>query len=298
MPRSRTPWHLPWSSRPFVLGVLSLTLALGIIACGGDDEEPSGDGADATATASTDATATAPAGTATTAPDATGTTSAGGSGGATTGEGNRIAQEAMIVEADLPGAGWVVTATDEFGGSLLDVQENDEFADIPACNAYTEQVMEPAVRAEESRVGRAAKAFTQSGALLGTSVNVEVSVYEDGDVPGDLISAAKDAFNSSEFEECFREIFQISRAEIPEDVQFELVIADPLTSAPNDGVAEAFDLEFSAAGIAFAFHAEMYAWADGDTTAFVNVLGDPGSVTSELVEAAVGKTDEKLSAAQ
>jgi hypothetical protein len=267
--------------RSSLLGLAGFVLALGLIACGDDDEEPSG-GADATA----------PAGA-----RATGTASGASGGGTPTAEGNRIAREAMLVEADLPGTGWVVTQTDEFSGSLLDADPS-EFSDSPACNAYLERVQDAAMRAEEARVGRASKSFTKTDSLLGTSVDVEVAVYEDDDVASDLVSDAKDAFDSDDFETCFSDVVKDTGAEIPKEVEFELDTADPRIDAPKGGVAQAFEVGFSAAGMTFELHAELYAWADDNATAFVSIFGDPDVVTAELVEAVVGKTEERLSAAQ
>jgi hypothetical protein len=129
-------------------------------------------------------------------------------------------------------------------------------------------------------------------------VDVEVGVYEDDDVASDLISEAKDAFASDDFEECFREIIKGEGGEIPEDVTFELESADPLVDAPHDGVAQGFELGLSAAGMTFSLRAELYGWADGNATAFVSIFGEPDSVTEEVVSAAVNKTEEKLSDAQ
>lgn len=272
-------------------------LAIGLIACGGDDEDPA-DGADSTATAAgTTAAGTSAAATGTAV--ATGTAGGGGStgGGESTEEGDAIAHEAMIVESDLPGIGWTVLSTDEFGSSLLDV-EDDSFADTPACNAYVGRVESAAREAEEQRIGRASKSFSKTDDLLGTSVDIEINVYENGDAARDLIAEAKGAFESSEFEDCFREVIAESGGDIPEEVEFEIATSDARIEAPNDGVSQAFDIELAAAGMTFSMHAELYAWADGEATAFISIFGDPTAVTTELVEAAVGKTDDKLSDAQ
>lgn len=293
---SRSP--LRRLSRSLLIIVASLTLAIGLIACGGDDEEEAAPTATAAGTTAagtgTRTAATSTAGAAT----ATAPASSGDEGnGESTEEGDAIAHAAMISEADLPGAGWAVLSTDEFGGSLLDV-EGDSLGDTPACTAYYGRVEGAAVAAEEARIGRAAKSFSKTDDLLGTSVDIEVAVYDDADAAGDLIAEAKGAFESSEFEDCFREVIADSGGDIPEEVEFEISTSDARVAAPHDGIAQAFDVKLNAAGISFALHAELYAWADGEATAFVSVFGDPESLTTELVEAAVGKTEQKLSDAQ
>jgi len=279
-----------------LLLLAAAALALALVACGGGDDEDSGDaGAGSQAEGTTTAAATTNAA-------ATATTAGNGSDGTpaasgNTGEDDDIAHNAMISETDLPGTGWTVVSTDEFGDSLLDADETD-FSDIEACQQYVDQIRDAAETADAVRTGRASKSFQRTDDLLGSSVDIEVNVYENGDAAKDLISNAKNAFDSSDFQECFREIFKGSEGEIPEDIQFELNTTDPLSDAPHDGVAQAFDLKLSAAGQTFSLHAEFYAWADDRATAFVSVLGTPDSMDAEVVQAAVGKTDEKLSDAQ
>ncbi len=293
---SRSP--LRRLSRSLLLIVASLTLAIGLIACGGDDEEEADPTATAAGTtAAGTGTRTAAATSTTPAASATTTASSGGGGGESTEEGDAVAHAAMISEADLPGTGWTVLSTDEFGGSLLDVGD-DSLGDTPACTAYYGRVESAAVAAEEARIGRAAKSFSKTADLLGTSVDIEVAVYDDADAAGDLIAEAKGAFESSEFEDCFREVISESGGEIPEEVEFEITTSDARVEAPHDGIAQAFDVKLNAAGMSFGLHAELYAWADREATAFVSVFGDPEELTIELVEAAVEKTEQKLSDAQ
>jgi hypothetical protein len=289
LPRFDSP-SLTWRPvRPFVFALATVTLAFALLACGGDDDDSPGDGGDATSAA----------GTGTAAPNATSTAPSGGAGGSVdTADGDRIAHEAMISETDLPGTGWTVVATDEFGSSLLEVEEDDEFRDIPACNSYVARIEGAAQEAEAARAGRASKSFSRTDSFFGSSVDVEVNVYDDPSVADNLINEAEGAFASTEFEECFQAVFSESSGEIPEEVEFSLEVVDPLRGAPNGGVAQAFNMELSSAGVSFSLHAELYAWSNGNATAFVSIFGDPESVTIELVDAAVGKTDEKLSDAQ
>ncbi|MGE0227206.1 MAG: hypothetical protein AB7I38_01785 [Dehalococcoidia bacterium] len=290
-------------------GVLLAVLVFGValVACGGgDDEEGSSDAtstptasggtggatASATTTGGSTATATRTAGAATPA-----ATSSSGGANLGTEQGNRIATAAMLVESDLPGTGWTVISTDDFEGSLLSA-EDTELANTPACSAYVKKVTDAAKKAEAARVGRAARGFQEAGAFFGTSIDVEVTVFKDSGTASSLVSEAKGAFGSADFEDCFREVLKGSEGDIPEEVEFELKAGKPLTSAPHNGVAQAFDVSLSSAGISFALHAELYAWADKNAVAFVSIFGAPEEIKEDAVKAAVAKTDQKLSAAQ
>lgn len=272
-----------------------LVLGVGLIACGGGDDEDSGS-SDATSTPAaggTSGSATAGAATSTT----TGSSSGSGSGTTVgTEKGNQIANAAMLVVADLPGTGWSVTATDDFEGSLLDAEDN-ELTNIPACSGYVKKVTDAAKKAREARVGRASRNFDQQG-VFGTSIDVEVAVYKDSKTPSTLISEAKGAFGSTDFENCFREVIKGSGGEIPAEAKFELKTGKPLASVPHSGVAQAYDITLSLAGVSFSMHTELYAWADKNATAFVTIIGSPDEIKADVVKAAVTKTDEKLTKAQ
>jgi len=281
--------------RPGLLLLAVLVLGVGLVACGGGDDEDSS-GSEATSTpASSGSTGGAATASATTA--ANGGSTSGGGATVGTEKGNQIANDAMLVVADLPGSGWVVTATDDFEGSLLDGADT-ELADTPACSAYVKKVTDAAKKAREARVGRAARTFDQPNAVFGSSVDVEVAVYKDSKTASTLISEAKGAFSSTDFENCFREVIKGSGGEIPSDVKFELKAGKPLTSVPNSGVAQAYDITLSSAGVSFSMHAELYAWANKNATAFVTIFGSPDEVKADVVKAAVSNTEEKLSKAQ
>jgi hypothetical protein len=272
-----------------------LVLATALIACGGSDDDD-GDAATSTNTpVSSSATSQA-----TTAASATATTAGSGSGDGSevgTAQGNTIAHNAMIATTDLPGTGWSEISTDEFGESLLDVDESD-LGDSPACKTYVEKVQKVAQSAEQARIGRASKTFEKSDALLGASLEVEVNVYQNSKVVNDFLGQAKDAFGASDFDNCFREGLKSNTGDIPEDVQFDLKSVSPATSAPHGGIAKAFDLELSAAGQKFSLHAELYAWGDNKATAFVSIFGTPDSVDPDVIKTAVSKTADKVSDAQ
>ncbi|MEZ4553003.1 MAG: hypothetical protein R3B59_03775 [Dehalococcoidia bacterium] len=297
-----------WMKRASRAGVLLAVLVFGValVACGGGDDEDGGGDATSTPTASSGtggatATATTASGSTATATAAGGSTpTATASGGSTnlgTEQGNRIATAAMLVESDLPGTGWTVISTDDFEGSLLSADDT-EFANTPACSAYVKKVTDAAKKAEAARIGRAARGFQEAGALFGTSIDVEVTVFKDSGTASSLVSEARGAFGSADFEACFREVIKGSEGDIPEEVEFDLKAGKPLTSAPHNGVAQAFDISLSSAGISFALHAELYAWADKNAVAFVSIFGAPDEIKEDAVKAAVSKTDQKLSAAQ
>jgi hypothetical protein len=289
MPHRLNPRHTLWARLGLaLLGLLVLSVAL--VACGGGDAEDSG--SSATSPAATGGAAS----TATTAASASATAAGNGSNSGTA-DGNTVAHNAMISATDLPGTGWTEISTDEFSGSLLDVDQSD-FGDTPACKTYVDKLQKAAKTADDARIGRASKTFEQPNALLGASVDIEVGVYKNSKVVDDFVSEAKNAFGSSDFDNCFREAIKSSEADVPEEVQFNLKSVNPATSAPHNGVAKAFDLELSAAGQKFSLHAELYAWADDKATAFVSIFGTPDTVDANLVKAAVSKTADKVSDAQ
>lgn len=278
------------ASRGGVALLAILVLGVGLVACGGDDEESSSD------STSTPAATSTGGGAAATATSASGGNSTSGTPVATE-KGTQIANAAMLVVADLPGTTWRQTATDEFGGSLLDTQDSD-LEQTPACNAYVKKITDAAKKAQESLIGRASRSFQQEGDLFGVSIDAEVGVYKDSKVATALISEAKGAFGSKDFENCFREVIKGNEGEIPDEVKFDLKAGKAATSAPHGGVAQAFDISLSSAGVNFTLHAELYAWADKNATALITVFGSPEEIKAEVVKAAVEKTDQKLSKAQ
>jgi hypothetical protein len=309
--RSIMPQSLAYSRKARLSRLLfALTgvavLSLGLLACGGGDDEDSSGGSNggstSTAAAGTGTAAagngggsTAVAGTSTAA-GGTGTPAAADGGNTDTSRADEIAHAALITEQDLPGTGWTVHSTDEFGSSVLGIEEEGS---PEVCSAYNERIRNAAQQSEAARIGRAAKSFSASDASFAPpSVDIEINVYEDDDIPADLISEAKSALDSDDFQTCFEELIKGDEGDIPEDVTYEFESVDPHTDAPHDGVAEAYNIKFSFAGIETSFHAELYAWADGNATAFVSLFGEPDSITAELAEAAVGKTADKLSDAQ
>lgn len=283
--------------RAGLLILATAVLGFGLIACGGGDDEEDAPSPEATSTAAASGGSSSNSG------GATATTASSGSssgGGATVGteKGNQIATAAMLVTGDLPGTGWQETSRDDFGASLLDTDE-DDLSDTPACNAYVKAMTDAVKKAEEAQVGRAARGFQQEGdQFFGLSVDADVTVYKDSKTSAALITAAKGAFGSRDFENCFREVIKGAGGDIPEEVKFELKAATPLTSVPNNGVAQAYDVSLSSAGITFELHAELYAWSEKNAVAFVSFFGDPKNVKAAVVKAAVSKTDERLSKAQ
>ncbi len=291
MPQIQSTTRAGRYRRPVLLLLGVLLLALGLVACGGDDE----DSGDSGTTSSTGTTAAAPAGSSIA--GASGTSASGASSNVGTDQGNSIAHAAMISEQDLPGTGWTVVTTDEFGGSLLDADQS-ELATTKACESYVQRVTKAAEKANQSRIGRASKSFQKTGALLGATVDVEVTVYKESKTAGELISEAKGAFSSNDFESCFREIVKGSEGEIPAELQLDIKSAKAAAQAPHSGIAQAYDLEFASAGIKLSLHTEVYAWADGNATAFVTIFGTPDTISADVVKAAVSKTDDKLSKAK
>lgn len=289
-------------SRSMLLLLGTLVAAFALVACGGDDDKDSGDdtgSASATSTAAASSATSSAGATRATGTSAAGTSTAtsGGSSSTDTAKGDSTAHAALITEQDLPGTGWTVLSTDEFAGSFLDV-EDPELVQAKACDSYVKKVTDAAKKADASRIGRASKSFQKTDALLGASIDIEVAVYKESKVASDLIADAKGAFNSREFEDCFREIIKGSGGEIPADLQFDLKSVKPMTDAPHNGVAQAFDLEMSSAGVKFMLHTEVYAWADKNAIASVTVFGTSDSLNADLVKAAVSKTADKVSKAQ
>jgi hypothetical protein len=249
--------------------------ALGMLACGGGDNDQ-GNGDEGVR-----ATATAPVETA-----VSSTPSANA---------ERIAQAAMISVTDLPGTGWQVAAIDDYSGALLD-GDGSEFADSPACLAYFEAVTAAAESAQTAVSGRASRSFTKADSVLGASVYVDVTVYQDDETPRTIVDEAERAFSADGFDSCFEEVFsQLGGGR--EGARFSTELVDSAVDAPADGIAEAVEMTVSG-GVSYTMRAEIYAWADDETFAFVTVMGSPESITSELVTPVVNKTAGKLSAGQ
>jgi hypothetical protein len=272
--------------------------ALLLAACGGDDD----DGGSTTGTT----------GGAATGGTATGGAATGGTTGATTGSGgvviaeedaDRVAHEGLPAVEDLPGAGWVVTAEDEFdsGGSasfLEFIEGNPECATLENLTAL-ESVF-GADEEEEPPIGQAQREFEQQDpqALIPTNIEVTIEVDESASGSQGAFGLVKELFESDETANCIISVLNEQFMETgPAGVQIDVSKGSGSASPPQSGATMAFDIDMSVSGIELSMAMEMYFWPYGNATVQALFLGTNDTLTSDLVGGVLQTVDTKLKAA-
>ena len=235
---------------------VELIASIALIACGGGDDEGGG----------------------------------GGGGGDVSLDPNRadaIAHAAMLQTGDLPGSGWKVAQTDNFSES--------SFGDIGgtgSCKTLNDKVEASRQSAESARAGRAATEFTKESGLVPTSLEITVNVYRTTEAPEEAMKAFKDALGGDDFGKCLND--SLKEGFSGGDAKLNVKSAKAGTSAPNDGLAKAYDIDIEASGLKASFRAEFYAWQYDNSGNTIFIFGSKEDLNGDLQKAAVSKTQEKL----
>ncbi len=196
-----------------------------------------------------------------------------------------LAHGVLPTEKDLPGSGWTVSKTDKFDDSSAS-------ANTAACKDIDAKKAAAKAKSDPNRSGRAEKEYTQDGkGPLPTTVEFEVNVFKDSATPADSLKAFQDAVKSSNFETCLKDTIADSGGS---GVKIDIKSATPSTSAPNSGVAAAYDFTITVQGQAFNLRYETYVWQYSNTGNTVTIGGGKDDVTAALVKGAVDKTVANL----
>jgi len=180
------------------------------------------------------------------------------------------AHAALIGLADLPGAGWTVTATDDF--------EPSPPGDVPSCAASEAREAEIDARYEPGRVARANVTFVQvaADALLPTTVEVEVRVYGSAADAEGAVGAYVEFEGSSTASQC-----------LADTLQLEVVTGESLAPVPVDGAAVAYRVVAPASAPFGDIRFEHYLWSVGNGAISVILTGDAERLDLPLVQSVV-----------
>lgn len=283
--------------RPFASALLALLFTLAIAGCASNDqktnvsatatETSSSPRPAETATATKAATPLSASASTSVAAIATSTATARVIKNTGTAAGNAFARNALLVAQDLPGSGWTVSKEDE--EESINSADDPEVRDKPACRAYANDFIAPAVQiVEGSRVGRADTEFTKSGAPR-TVLTIEINVFEDADAASRYVMIIKNAFDGGYLEGCWRELFAGD--------EYDVTSASTLTGVPRNGAATAILLGVTNSGVTVERQWDFFAWASGNVVVNVNVLGSY-SVVAEIEKVVISNTEDRLSRAQ
>ncbi|MDO9443784.1 MAG: hypothetical protein Q7K37_00560, partial [Dehalococcoidia bacterium] len=183
---------------------------------------------------------------------------------------SEAAHAALIGLADLPGAGWTVTATDDF--------EPSPPSDVPSCAASEAREAEIDARYEPGRLARANVTFVQvaADALLPTTVEVEVRVYGSAADAEGAVATYVEYEGSSIASQC-----------LADTLQMEVVTGETLAPIPADGAAVAYRV-VAPAGAPFGdIRFEHYLWPVGNGAISVVLTGDAARLDLALVQSVV-----------
>lgn len=200
-----------------------------------------------------------------------------------------IAHQIVIQPADLPGSGWVIASTDEFGDD----------AGIPAntaeCRALEAAKTKVEAAVDAGRAGRAKVELSRphpSG--LATEVSTTVNIFKDVAVPTEAFALGKAAYTDENVTNCFRDALIAS---LGAGSKVSARSAAPLASVPEGGVARAVEISIEASGQKLQMRFEVYYWRFENAGLTVTVTGAIAELSKELSTAAVSHVQDGLVAA-
>lgn len=218
--------------------------------------------------------------------------------------GDAVARATLPEPADLPGTGWEVTARDEFDD---DTEDDELFQDLPSCQhlndlAFSAPGWMDGPGDDSPPAGRAQIELSRTvqGAILPTSVEVEVEIAETVAEMQAGWPIARTILTSEETKRCFEDMFSLAFAQEESTGQFtvEMSALEPLGSAPHDGVSLAFAMKMSMNRVELLdARMEMYMWPYSNAGITVLFFSESKGLTSDLVGDALSAVDGKVVAA-
>lgn len=194
------------------------------------------------------------------------------------------AHGAMISTADFPGSGWGITSVDDFS---TDDPANDPAFAGPSCSAVKAQMVIFRNSMNASQSGKAKTEYSQDSSDVSATINV--SIQKDTKNTSSDLSKYQQTMQHGEMAKCLESVMTTSGADTARATK-----GTPLTSAPKGGVATAYDLNFSVQGQSLTMRIEDYAWSYSNAMVNVSVSGSKDKLTSDIVNAAVSKTQAQL----
>ena len=216
-----------------------------------------------------------------------------------------LAHASLPAVADLPGAGWEVTAQDDFGDDDEDGFDFEAFAATePSCSQLSALANVGGIFGsdeDELPAGRAQIEFEngQSEGLIPNGIEVEVEIEETVSEVEGAWKLIKDLFESDETQACMLAVFNTSFSELAADgdIEVQVAAAEASSQAPNNGATMAFDIHMDISGIELDMAMEMYLWPYGNAKVSVSFMGAPEDLNGDVTGPTLDAVVEKLKAA-
>ena len=220
---------------------------------------------------------------------------------------DELAHAAIPGEVDLPGSGWEITATDDFGD---DDDNDDEFMEFAAEEDACRQISDLAAlgnimgadddSSEDEPVGHAKTEFQRPAGPLDipSSVEVEIEIEETvADIQGGW-GIVRSILGSDDTSECFAALMSTVMARESEGL-FEVTLdaIDPPAAAPHDGVALAFRMEIEVTGITLEAVMGLYMWPYSNAGIQVMIIGSEEDLGPDAFKDILAAVDASVRAA-
>lgn len=191
---------------------------------------------------------------------------------------SEYAHGAMLSTADFPGTGWAITSVDDF---------STDDPTGPACAAVTSQLAIFRNSRNLSSAGKASTEYSKDGTDV--SASIEVDIQKDTKNTSSDLSSYRQAIQHGDMPKCLEGYMTSSGTDTA-----KIVKGSPTTTAPQSGVATAYDLSFTVQGQSLTMRIEDYAWVYSNAIVHVSITGSKDQVTADIVNAAVSKTQAQL----
>lgn len=219
---------------------------------------------------------------------------------------DRLAHEALVVEADLPGSGWEVTARDE----AEDAGESD-FLDMakaePACAQLASLaalgdlggIFGGSGEADGAPAGRAQVELQRPGAggFLPVSLEVEVEIEQTVTEVQSGSQLAKGLLESDQTKNCIARVVNTMMKDqlAASGLQMTLEPRPSARPAPHDGATMGFLMSIRLPGvIALDAVMDMYFWSYGNGSVNALMFGPKEDMTPALIADLLKAVDEKV----
>lgn len=227
--------------------------------------------------------------------------------------GDALARSMLPEPADFPGAGWEVTARDDFDdnngeyGDGYGDEGGQPFPDLPSCQHLNEFAFSLPGQMNGSGddgtpPGRAQIELSRTlqGATFPTSVEVEVEIAETVAEVQAGWSIARTLLTSDETKRCFEDLFRVAFAEQDGtgQVTAEATSLDPAAAAPHGGASLAFGIKVSMNDAElFDMHFEIHFWPYSNARVSVLIISEGDTLTPEVAADLLSAVDAKVVAA-
>jgi hypothetical protein len=202
------------------------------------------------------------------------------------------ALDKLLPAADaLPGGGWeeisrnVPASSDSSGNDFATVAANE-----PACANLPQLAELGSIFDDKTDLATVATANaeferTAGGAFFPTSVQMQVDLQKTSAEVADAWKTVKKTLNAPETMACLEAAFNSSLSDDASGTSATVKTATPAATAPQDGTAVAFDLQFSVLGVDVDGTIQIYLWPYGNSAVDILVFGpSEGMTDSEIAD--------------